>query len=145
MCHSGCPPEHGRISHENAQCPSFRNSIVTAWLSSQATNTAAMFSVPFRFPMMFLVRSTARSRAVLSTSPTGNDCCQDWPSLWPLAEKVFARLTQGQKVFQVLTADVARGISLTCSNILQGTTKHHPHAKRSACGWCPLKKILSNV
>lgn len=37
-CHSGCPPLHGRISHEYASCPSFLNSVVTLCDSSHATN-----------------------------------------------------------------------------------------------------------
>lgn len=37
MCHSGCPPEQGIMSQLYASCPNLRSSIVTAWLSSQAT------------------------------------------------------------------------------------------------------------
>lgn len=38
-CHSGCPPLQACISQLYASCPSFRISIVTAWLSSHATKT----------------------------------------------------------------------------------------------------------
>jgi len=39
MCHSGCPPEHSKISQEYASCPFSRKALHTAWLSSQATKT----------------------------------------------------------------------------------------------------------
>lgn len=39
MCHSGCPPEHGWMSHEKALCPSCLNAMQLVWLSSQAINT----------------------------------------------------------------------------------------------------------
>lgn len=38
-CHSGCPPEQGRISQLKASWPRFRNSRQTAWLSSHARRT----------------------------------------------------------------------------------------------------------
>lgn len=62
MCHSGCPPLVGSMSHEYASCPSRRNSAVTRPDSSQATNTL-VFSPSFHAGFCAVSSLTGQSKS----------------------------------------------------------------------------------
>ena len=62
MCHSGYPPEHGCISHENASWPNALNALHTSCDSSQAINTLPTFST-FQFLQSFFTKFSVQHQA----------------------------------------------------------------------------------